>query len=184
MGLSTGTNSCLPDWHRSGNPAKTSSNVLYSHLMRATRGTTVAAILIASASAVAGCGSPPGAKTSAPTSHQPGQANVSAALYRSPKQATLSWFFAINHKDKAAAIAHFEPAAADQMSWGNGDTSTWATFSALHCTQVSRSATTASVYCTFKESQAPSVGQPSSFWTVYLHRQSNGRWLITNYGQG
>ena len=105
-------------------------------------------------------------------------------MYQSPKQATLSWFFAINHRDKAAAIAHFEPAAANQMNWGNGDTSTWATFAALHCKQVSRTATTASVYCTFRESQAPSVGNPDSFWTVYLHRQRNGQWLITNYGQG
>ena len=152
--------------------------------MRATRGITAAAILIAGAGAAAGCGSSPGAKTSSQTSHQPGRATVSAALYQSPKQATLSWFFAINHKNKAAAIAHFEPAAANQMNWGNGDTSTWATFSALHCRQVSRSAITASVYCTFKESQAPSVGNPDSFWTIYLHRQPNGRWLITNYGQG
>jgi hypothetical protein len=70
------------------------------------------------------------------------------------------------------------------MNGGNGDTSTWATFSALHCKQVSRTATTAAVYCTFNESQAPSNGTPSSFWTVSLHRQPDGRWLITNYGQG
>jgi hypothetical protein len=29
-----------------------------------------------------------------------------------------------------------------------------------------------------------SVGNPDSFWTVYLRRQPDGRWLITNYGQG
>jgi hypothetical protein len=146
---------------------------------------TAGATLIVCASAIAGCGSSPGRKASSPTSHQPWRADVAAAAaYRSPEQATLSWFYAINHKDKAAAVAHFTPAAADQMNWGNGDTSTWATFSALHCRQLSRSATTASVYCTFKESQAPSVGNPDSFWTVYLHRQSDGRWLITNYGQG
>jgi hypothetical protein len=104
------------------------------------------------------------------------------ALYQSPEQATLSWFSAINHKDNAAAIAHFEPAAANQMNWGYGDASTWPTFSALHCKQVSRSATTASVYCTFSESQAPSVGNPDSFWTVYLKRQPDKRWLITDYG--
>ena len=51
----------------------------------------------------------------------------------------------------------------------------------VQCRQVSRSATTASVYCTFNESQAPSVGTPSSFWTVYLHRQPDGRWLITAF---
>jgi hypothetical protein len=46
------------------------------------------------------------------------------------------------------------------------------------------SATTASVYCTFSESRAPAVGNPDSFWTVDLQRQSDGRWLISNYGQG
>jgi hypothetical protein len=108
------------------------------------------------------------------------------ALYQSPEQATLSWFSAINHKDLAAVLAHFTTAAANQMgsSWTNWDTSAWPTFSALPCRQLSRSVTTASVYCTFKESQAPSVGNPDSFWTVYLQRQADGRWLITNYGQG
>jgi hypothetical protein len=120
-----------------------------------------------------------------PASHKPGQVGASAAaLYRSPAQATLSWLYAINHKDKAAAVAHFEPAAADQMNWGHGDTSTWPTFPALHCRQVSRSAITAVVYCSFKESQAPAVGNPDSFWTVSLHRQRGARWLITSYGQG
>jgi hypothetical protein len=153
--------------------------------MKAARGVTAATILIACATAAAGCGSSPGSKASSQASRQPGRASVSGvALYQSPQQATLSWFRAINHKDKAAAVAHFTPAAAGQMNWGNGDTSTWATFSALHCKQVSRSGTTASVYCTFKESQAPSVGNPDSFWTVYLHRQPDGQWLITNYGQG
>jgi hypothetical protein len=105
-------------------------------------------------------------------------------LFQSPEQATLSWFYAINHKDKDAAVAHFEPAAASQMDWGYGDTSTWPTFSALHCKPASQGATAASVYCTFSESQAPAVGNPDSFWTVYLQRQSGGRWLISNYGNG
>ena len=70
------------------------------------------------------------------------------------------------------------------MNWGNGDTSAWPVFSALHCKLASRGATTASVYCTFSESQAPAVGNPDSFWTVYLQRQPDGRWLIDNYGQG
>ena len=151
--------------------------------MRATRGVTAAAALIVGACTVAGCSSSAGSAASSPPSHTTGRANVTA-LYQSPEQATLSWFFAINHKDKAAAIAHFEPAAAGQMNWGNGNTSTWSTFTALHCKQVSRTTTTASVHCTFNESQAPSVGNPDSFWTVYLHRQPDGRWLITGYGQG
>lgn len=152
--------------------------------MRTTALTTGAALLIYGI-AIAGCDSTPASSASAPGSHKPGQADASAAaLYRSPEQATLSWFFAVNHKDKAAAVAHFQPAAAGQMNWGNGDTSTWPTFSALHCRQLSRSGTTATTYCRFKESQAPAAGNPDSFWTVSLHRQPDGRWLITNYGQG
>jgi hypothetical protein len=129
------------------------------------------AAAIAGAVAVGGCGSSQDSK-------------VTAALYRSPEQATLSWFYAINHKDKADAVAHFTRAAAGQMDWGNEDTSTWPTFSALRCKPASRGVTTASVYCTFSESQAPAVGNPDSFWTVYLQRQPDGRWLIGNYGQG
>ena len=87
-------------------------------------------------------------------------------------------------KDKAAALAHFEPATARQMNWANGDTSTWPTFSALHCKPTSQSATTASVSCTFSESEAPAAGNPDSFWGVDLQRQSDGRWLISDYGQG
>lgn len=147
--------------------------------MRQRDSITAAAIVIA----IAGCGSSPSAKASSQGSHQPGRASVAAASFQSPQQATLSWFFAVNHKDRADAIAHFTPAAANQMDWGNGDTSTWPTFSALHCKQVSRSVKTASVRCTFKESQAPSVGNPDSFWTVSLHRQPDMRWLITGYGQ-
>jgi hypothetical protein len=70
------------------------------------------------------------------------------------------------------------------MNWGDGDTTTWPTFSALHCAQVNRSGVTASVHCTFSESQGPSVGNPDSFWTVDLKRQPDERWLIMNYGQG
>jgi hypothetical protein len=136
----------------------------------------------------AGCGSAPHLAVSAePVSAKPVRAStgpVAVAEYQSPEQATLSWFAAVNQKDKAAAIAHFEPAAAGMMNWGGGDTSTWPTFSALHCAQVSGGGATASVYCTFSESQAPAVGNPDSFWTVYLTRQPDDRWLITNYGQG
>ena len=112
----------------------------------------------------AGCGSAPHPAVSAkPVSAKPARASVgleAVAEYQSPEQATLSWFAAINQKDEAAAIAHFEPAAVGMMNWGDGDTTTWPTFSALHCAQVNRSGVTASVHCTFSESQAPSVGNP------------------------
>ena len=145
----------------------------------------MAATLIVCAVVVAACGSSQDSKVSSPTAPTPERADIPAASsYQSPEQATLSWFAAINHKDKAAAVAHFEPVAANQMDWGNGDTSTWPTFSSLHCKPTSQGAATASVYCTFSESRAPAVGNPDSFWEVDLQRQSDGRWLISTYGQG
>jgi hypothetical protein len=156
--------------------------------MSAARGVSVAAALIAGAGVVAGCGSSPGSEDSAAASHKLGQANVSAELlYQSPAQATLSWFFAINRKDKAAVLAHFDravPSVHGQLAaWASSKPSRWSTFSALHCRQISRNATTASVRCTFKESWSPYEGNPDSWWTVYLDRQPDGRWLITGYGQ-
>lgn len=137
------------------------------------------------ASAVAACSSAPGSKPSVQTSHKPGGASISAAaLYQSPEQATLSWFYALNHKDMAAAVAHFQSAAAYMMTDGYGGPAAWPTFSALHCRQVSASSDTAVVLCTFSESGGLAGVQQDNFWTVDLDRQPDGRWLITNYGQG
>src|SRR5689334_6744190 len=104
--------------------------------MKARCGVAAAATVIVGGLVVAGCSSSSGPTASPAVSHDPGQAIVSVALFQSPEQATLSWFSAVNHKDKAAAVAHLAPAAKDQMNWGNGDASTWSTFSALHCRQV------------------------------------------------
>lgn len=105
-------------------------------------------------------------------------------LYQSPEQAALSWFSAINDKNMAAVVSHLTRAAARRTGWVSVDPSTWSTFSALHCKPAIRQSTiSASVYCAFKESKSPSEGNPDSFWTVYLHRQPDGRWLITDYGQ-
>lgn len=147
-----------------------------------------AVVLIVGACAVAGCSSSAGPRASASASHKRGQANASAdVLYQSPQQATLSWFLAINHRDKAAVLAHFDraaPGAHGQLeAWATTEPSRWSRFSALHCRQTSRSATTASVHCAFKESWSPYEGNPDSWWTVYLHRHPDGRWLITGYGQ-
>jgi hypothetical protein len=111
-------------------------------------------------------------------------AAVSTASFGSPLQATLSWFAAVNAKDRAAAVAHFVSADADMMDWGNGDTSTWSTFTRLRCKPLSQGATSATVYCSFDESPSASEGNPDTFWTVSLARQPDGRWLIDNYGQG
>jgi hypothetical protein len=145
-----------------------------------------AAVVIVGASAVAACsGSAPGSKPPAQTSHEPGRASVSAAaLYQSPVQAALSWFYALNHKDMAAAAAHFEPSRAFMMTAGYGGVSAWPNFSALHCRQISAWGNTAVVLCTFNESGGLPGTQQDNFWTVDLDQQPDGRWLITNYGQG
>lgn len=104
--------------------------------------------------------------------------------FATPRAATLSWFAAVNAKNRAAAIAHFAPADASMMGWGNGDTSTWSTFTRLRCRLLSSGAASATVYCSFDESPSASAGSPDAFWTVGLTRTKDGRWLINNYGQG
>lgn len=84
----------------------------------------------------------------------------------------------------AAGAAVIDSSAAVSGCGVPQDTSTWPVFSNLRCKPAGRGARTASVYCTFSESQAPAEGNPDSFWTVYLQRQPGGRWLIDNYGQG
>ena len=149
--------------------------------------TAAAAVVIVGASAVAACSSAPGSKPSAQTSHKTGRASISAASlyqYQSPEQATLSWFYALNHKDMAAAVAHFEPARAFMMTAGYGGPSAWPTFSALHCRQISAHGNTATVLCTFNETGGLPGVQQDNFWTVDLQQEPDRRWLITNYGQG
>lgn len=119
--------------------------------------------------AVAGCGGSP--------------APAPGAVYQAPEPATVSWFYAINHKDKADTVAHLTRAAEEQTGWGAIATSKWSTFTALHCKLVSQASRTASVRCTFVESRSPSEGNPDNFWTVYLTRVHR-RWLINSYGQG
>jgi len=151
--------------------------------MRSPRRAIAALTLIVSASATA-CSSTPRSAATSHGSQNPARASISAAaLYQSPEQATMSWFYALNHKDMAAAVAHFAPAAASMMDWYGG-ASAYPTFSALHCRQVSAYGTNASVLCTFKELHVEPGTQADNFWTVELQRQPDGRWLITNYGTG
>lgn len=96
----------------------------------------------------------------------------------------MSWFYALNHKDKAAAIAHFTPAAAGMMRDSYGGAAAYPTFSQLHCRQISSYGTTATVLCTFTELHPEPGTQVDNFWTLELQRQPDGRWLITNYGTG
>jgi hypothetical protein len=107
-----------------------------------------------------------------------------APVAASPLSAALSWFSAINHKDLAAAQAHFVPEDRDMMDWGGGDTSTWSTFTHLRCRTMNTSKMEAGLYCSFKESASSSEENPVSFWTISMVREKNGAWLINNYGQG
>ena len=128
---------------------------------------------------------PPAPALSTSTVTTPGTAApVPESSFATPLEATLSWFAAVNAKDRAAAVAHFVPADASMTDWGNGDTSTWPAFTRLRCKPLSSGAASATVYCSFDELQSPSAGNPDTFWSVWLARQTDGRWLIDNYGQG
>jgi len=98
-----------------------------------------------------------------------------------PVATTLSWFASINAHDKPLAVAHFVPVDRDMMDWSN-----WGVpFKGLHCSLMNRSTSRASVYCKFDDINNANMGMSNvSFWTVSLQRESSGRWLINNYGQG
>lgn len=110
-------------------------------------------------------------------------AGTSVSAFDTPTTATLSWFAAVNHKDLQAALAHFEADSAHMADWSGGPSS-WPTFSSVQCQPESETKSDARVSCTFQESDAPAVGNPDSWWDVYLRQQEDGRWLIDNYGQG
>jgi hypothetical protein len=108
-----------------------------------------------------------------------GSGLAAAAQFQSPEAATVSWFYAINHRDKAAAVAHFTPAAARMANWYG----TWPSFAALRCHPTGLAGAAATVYCSFSETPGAD-GNIDTFWTVDLRHQPDGRWLIDNYGQG
>jgi hypothetical protein len=146
--------------------------------VRLVRISLVIALMVVSAVLIEGCTSSGSASSGRP--NQAGQSRNGD----SPVQTAEAWFHDINQKNVAAANADFVPANAEMMNWAGGDSSQWPMFSHVNCRQLSESATDASVLCTFDESAAPAVGNPDSFWTVSMHRQPSGRWLIDNYGQG
>jgi hypothetical protein len=98
-----------------------------------------------------------------------------------PVATTLSWFSAVNAQNKGLALAHFVPADREMMEW-----SSWGPpFTHLRCSLQSGSASAAVVSCTFADINDPDAGMSNvSSWSVYLQRESSGRWLINNYGQG
>jgi hypothetical protein len=120
-----------------------------------------------------------GLATGCTTSQPPERTSVAV---ESQAKTALAWFTAINQKNKPLAVAHFAPGHQGMMDWGNGSTSGWPTFSNVHCTAMAHAGP--QVSCTFRESNAPDVGQPDSFWTISFMRTSlTGAWLISSYGQ-
>ena len=103
---------------------------------------------------------------------------------RTPVQAALAWFRAIDAKDGPQVLAAFAPGNASATSWHAWGPAAWPSFSAVRCQGGARTPTKATVLCTFSESQAPSAGNPVGFWSVSFVRAPHGRWLIDNYGQG
>lgn len=151
--------------------------------MRLRPGIALATALIT----LAACGtSTDSGKSSGDLSRTTRAATTTSALpstEQTPQQAALAWFTAINQKDQSRVVAAFTANAGARLAWTTNPPPTWATFSSISCTPQDQSATTASVRCTFTESQAPAVGNPDSFWTISFQRQT-GKWLIDNYGQG
>lgn len=107
--------------------------------------------------------------------------NLPTIAVQSPLHTTEAWFAAVNAHNMPLAEAHFAPRARDQMEW-----SSWGPpFQHLHCKLSSENSTSAVVGCTFKAIYDPDAGMSGdSAWGVSLRKQSSGRWLITNYGQG
>lgn len=101
-----------------------------------------------------------------------------------PQAVVVAWFASIKFKDKATTPAAFAPTSESTSSRSASEPSAWPTFSDLHCRPLTQTATNAPVYCTFNESQAPSVGNPAGLWAVSWQRSAGTGWLITNCGQG
>jgi hypothetical protein len=97
-----------------------------------------------------------------------------------PLRTVIGWFRAINAKNASKTRSYLAPAARAQ--WGNWPTSTWSTFTHLHCKALDTTRKMASVKCTFHESYSPSEGNPDTWWRIDLRRPRR-RWLIESWGQ-
>ena len=102
-----------------------------------------------------------------------------------PKEATLAWFAAINGRNAAAVRSMMQPGSEAEQSWfaGNWAPSQWPTFTNVDCHSLDSTGDRARLQCSFDESQAPSVGNPDSFWDISLSRQPGRSWLVSSYGQ-
>jgi hypothetical protein len=101
-----------------------------------------------------------------------------------PVDVARAWFAAIDSKNRTATTAAFLPADRDQVDWDRGNPADWSTFTSVACKQQSEQAARATVLCIFSESMSSSEGNPDTFWSIDMQQQSDGRWLITGYGQG
>lgn len=103
-----------------------------------------------------------------------------------PDRAALAWFAAINSNNAASVRSMMLPGSAAEQSWfaGRWAPSQWPAFTRVSCRPLADSGDNARVECSFDESQAPSVGNPDSFWDIGLRRGPSGSWLVSSYGQG
>jgi hypothetical protein len=104
-----------------------------------------------------------------------------------PVETVNTWFRAINSGDEQGARQLFANNP-DQLAWISD--APRPAFTDIHCRDVEHPAgsqadsRSAGVYCTFKEAPGDWMGNPDSWYTVSLAKGTDGRWRITNYGQG
>ena len=111
------------------------------------------------------------------------QANSRWPSRATPLSSTLGWFQAINSHNPKKLLFYVAASAQNQMGWTQASAA-WSKFTDLRCkTRTTSGQNSADVRCTFHESVSPTVGNPASFWDIYLRHTSSG-WLIYNYGQG
>jgi hypothetical protein len=111
-----------------------------------------------------------------------GQGAAPKIAVESPVATVRSWFGAINAGDKPLAVAHFVPADQPMMDWSDFGS---VRFQDLVCNSLTQTTNAALVRCSFEVPNPPPDLAGDTFWTVSLSRQqSNGPWLISDYGTG
>jgi hypothetical protein len=98
-----------------------------------------------------------------------------------PVATTRAWFAAVDAENMPLAMAHYAPADRVQMEWNK-----WIAFNKVHNCQLAPisggdlAAGKAVVECDFDTMGPDHI----NFLDVYLQRDSSGRWLIYDSGQG
>jgi hypothetical protein len=134
------------------------------------------ALVIACALSAAACSS---GTISAPAT----TVGIAPTPHLTATQEAISWFNAINQKNVAASLSHFQADTRYMGEWNEDDVLAWPTFTHVRCRPYGHQSNQAVVYCSFKSHGDPSSAN-DTFWTVEFDQRPGGPWLITNYGQG